>query len=174
MAIQSQFPGMVPLQYAQSPTMGAQLQGLGKAFQGLAPRPGAASVVPQPMNISPDATNAGTNMPGSGILDAIRGMSPQAILDRLKTMSAPAQPMPQGMPGSVALDGAGMLAPPPLLGQQYAGEIQSAADRDPTSEENMRKRLQDFSDTIPKGAPRPRGPFKIKFDRSGNAVLDRG
>lgn len=110
---------MMPLQYAQSPSVASRLTGLGTALRGLSPaqgtQGGGAPGVPAPMDISPGATNAGTNMPtmpGSGILDAIRGMSPQAILDRLKTMSAPAQPMPQGMPGSVALDSAGMLSGP--------------------------------------------------------------
>lgn len=107
---------MIPLQYAQSPSMNTQLQALGKSLQGLAPKPGAQPAVPTgpaPMDISPAATNAGTNVPQPGIMDALKGMSPQSILDRLRQMSAGGQQViPQGMPGSAALDSAGMLSGP--------------------------------------------------------------
>lgn len=115
-----QFPGMMPLQYLDSPTVGSQLPALGKALQGLNARPGAAQppTGPAPMDISPAATNAGTNTPQpSGILAAIRGMQPQGILDMLKNMTANGQQViPQPIPGMAALQGAGMLAAPPTAG----------------------------------------------------------
>lgn len=136
-----QFPGMVPMSFAQSPSMATQLQGLGKSLQGLAPKPavpGAAPVGPAPMDISPAATNAGTNIPQPSIMAALKGMSPQGILDQLRTMSAGGQQViPPGMPGSVALDSAGMLSPPvstsstptpssPYVAPEYGTEVRSA------------------------------------------------
>lgn len=108
-----QFPGMMPLTYAQSPDMGTQLAGLGKSLQGLAPKPALPGAPGAPMNISPAATNAGTNVPQPGIMAALKGLSPQQILDQLRGMSAQGQQVvPPGMPGSAALDSAGMLSPP--------------------------------------------------------------
>lgn len=111
-----QFPGMIPLQFAAAPTVNPQFAALGKSLAGLAPKPAAAPPAgPAPMDISPAATNAGTNMQPqpSGILGAIKGMSPQGILDMLKGMSANGQQVvPQGAPGQAALDGAGMLSGP--------------------------------------------------------------
>lgn len=106
---------MAPMQFAQSPAMGPQLQALGKSLQGLAPKPAvpAAPTAAAPMDISPAATNAGTNVAQPGIMAALRGLSPQAILDQLRAMSAGGQQViPPGMPGSAALEGAGMLTPP--------------------------------------------------------------
>lgn len=104
---------MAPMQFAQAPAVNPQFAALGKSLQGLAPKPGVPPAGPAPMDISPGATNAGTNMPQPGILDALRGMSPQSILDKLRAMSAGGQQVvPPGMPGSAALDGAGMLTPP--------------------------------------------------------------
>ena len=109
------FQGMMPLEYAQTPDMNPQLQALGKSLQGLQPKPGyvpSAAPGPAPMNISPAATNVGTNIPQPGIMAALKGLSPQAILDQLRAMSAGGQQViPPGMPGSVALQGAGMLTP---------------------------------------------------------------
>jgi hypothetical protein len=109
-----QFPGMTPLTYAAAPNYAQAAQGLGSALQKIAPKP-AVPTAPAPMDISPAATNAGTNVPQPGLLDALKGMSPQSILDRLRAMSAGGQSvMPQGMPGSAALDSAGMLTPGPV------------------------------------------------------------
>lgn len=118
-----QFPGMVPMTYAAAPDYTKAAAGMGTALQKLAPAPNPQTPG-APMDISPAATNAGTNMPQQpGLLAALRGMSPQSILDQLRNMSAGGQSViPQGMPGSAALSSAGMLgpgAPPPPLPPIY-------------------------------------------------------
>jgi len=133
-----------PLQFAQSPGLGAQLQQLGKAvgpaagvMKGMmapgaidpgAAIPGAAGPTaaggpsgPAPL-APPNAAPAMAGSPGSpyagpvnpqaqpGIMDALKGMQPQQILDVLRNMSAGGQKViPPGMPGSAALAGAGLL-----------------------------------------------------------------
>lgn len=110
-----QFPGMMPLQYAQSSPLTDSLKKLnttlGQPTAAPATTP-APAPGPAPMDISPAATNSGTNMPQPGIMAALKGLSPQQILDQLRSMSANGQSVaPQGMPGSAALDSAGMLSP---------------------------------------------------------------
>jgi hypothetical protein len=79
---------------------------------------------PQPL-VAPGTTPAGPAAPGAGpgmagmpsvaapqpsIVEAIRGMAPQQILDALRAMSQGGQRViPPGMPGSTALQGAGMM-----------------------------------------------------------------
>lgn len=70
---------------------------------------------PQPL-VAPGTTPMGPPMPGAApapspsLVDAVRGMAPQQILDVLRNMSLGGQKViPDGQPGSVALQGAGMM-----------------------------------------------------------------
>lgn len=110
-----QFPGMPQMQFAPAVSLIDRLKQLGATAQPMAKAAGAALGAPPtagtPMNINPAATNAGTNIPQPGLMDALKGMSPQSILERLRSMSAGGQ-QPMGLPGSAALDSAGMLSGP--------------------------------------------------------------
>lgn len=104
---------MTPMQFAPAASLADQLKQFGKTAAPLAKAAGAPAAPPTagtPLNISPQATNAGTNVApsaGMGILGLMQGMKPQSILSMLQQMSAGGQP---GLPGSAALDNAGMLS----------------------------------------------------------------
>lgn len=107
---------MTPMQFAPAASLADQLKQFGKTAAPLAKAAGAPAVPPTagaPLNISPQATNAGTNATppaGMGIMSLLQGMKPQGILSMLQQMSAGGR---AGLPGSAALDGAGMLSPQP-------------------------------------------------------------
>lgn len=134
-----QIPPMMNLQFAQAPNRGAQLAGLLKnigsakdslvtamtpspALDSGAAVPGAQGATaaggingPQPL-VAPGTTPQGPpNLAAAApqqlsILDAIRGMSPPQILDVLRGMSQGGQQVtPPGVPGAMALQGAGMM-----------------------------------------------------------------
>lgn len=105
-------PTMAPMSFAPSVSLADQLKQLGTMARPAAKMAGTALRAPPtagaPMNIGPAATNAGTNMPQPGIMQALQGMSPQGVLGALRGIAG--QPAP-GLPGSVALQSAGMLSP---------------------------------------------------------------
>lgn len=120
------------LQYAQAPSVGDQLSALSKnlgpavgVMKGMMPQkaplpgePGAAAEGPvapggnMPLPGTPGSAAYGPAAPAAqpGLMDALRGLSPPQILDRLRAMSANGQQVtPPGMPGSVALQSAGLI-----------------------------------------------------------------
>lgn len=113
------FPGMTPLTYAPAPDFNAQLATLGKTLQGAKPgiaKLGGALTPPASPTMPPGTPGApmnialGANQPG--LMDALKGMSPQQILAALQGTSQAPTPPPAGLPGSAALDSAGMLSQP--------------------------------------------------------------
>lgn len=116
-----QFPGMPQMQFAPSVSLIERLKQFGTAAQPIAKAAGSTMNAPPtagtPMDISPAATYAGTNtapggMPMTGILGLMQGMQPQGILSLLQRMSGNGAAPQIGVPGSAALDSAGMLSGP--------------------------------------------------------------
>jgi len=129
----TQFPGFVPLQFAQGPDLATALQGLGKAGSPLAKGIGQTMNAP-PAAAPPGAPVAGAQGPSSvgsptagpmpfqpapapTLLDALRNMSPGQVMASLQRVSQPPQPgmvppqQPQMQPGSAIFQGAGMADP---------------------------------------------------------------
>lgn len=122
MANASQFPGFVPLQFAQSPNYGAALSNLGKAVG-----PAAQAMMAGPQAVAPGGVVPGAAGPSSvggpqgpmplqqapppTLVDALKNMSPAQVLASLQRTSTPPTPppgMPQGMPPGGGMPG---LAP---------------------------------------------------------------
>lgn len=139
---------MAPMQFAPSVSLADQLKQLGATGRPMAKAAGTALSAPPagpaPMDISPGATNAGANVAQPGIMAALKGLSPQAILDQLRAMSAGGQSVAAGLPGSAALDGAGMLAPPlgvPDTGNRGVADLVSEQQAAQQARENAARRL---------------------------------
>lgn len=117
---QTSFPGMVPLQFAQSPDYGKALQGL------------ASTIKPQPQQVTAQAP--GAPVPGAAgptavggpagpmplqpptLMDALKNMSPSQIMASLQRASMPpapgaqpGAPDPTAQPGSALFQQAGMM-----------------------------------------------------------------
>jgi hypothetical protein len=105
---QAQFPGFMPLQFAQGPDMSKALAGLGNA----AGAAGKAAMAPG----APVAQDPGSTIPGAAgptavggqagpmplqpptLMDALKNMSPSQVMAALQRTSQP-PPMPGPQPG---------------------------------------------------------------------------
>jgi hypothetical protein len=126
MANQSNFPGFVPLQFAQSPDMGAALAGLGKSVgsAGKAMMAPPAPPAVQPAGVAVPGAQGPSSVGGSQgpmplqqappptLMDALKNMSPAQVLASLQRTSLPPTPppAPPGMPPGMP-PGAGMPQP---------------------------------------------------------------
>lgn len=105
------FPGMAQMQFAQQPTLSDQLQKLGQALQPAAKYAGQqyrAGQQPPPQGPMPDGTALDAAQPPS-LLSALRGMSPFDVTQALRGMTNMGQSVAAMLPGSAALQSAGML-----------------------------------------------------------------
>lgn len=139
---------MLQMQFAQSPSLGQRLQGMGTNLTAAAPAlkaganalmPGATPPAPNPGEMGspqagpiapggqmplpgmpgtavagpvapPPAPGAGPQAGAPSLLDAIKGMQPQQIMDVLRNASRQGvNVLPTGAPGSSAMQSAGML-----------------------------------------------------------------
>jgi hypothetical protein len=110
MAVNTQFPGFMPLQFAQSPSLGDTLKSAGTAAAPMAKALGVPT--------APVAQDPGTTIPGAAgptavggpagpmplqpptLMDALKNMSPEQVMAALQRTSQPPAPGPQpGMPG---------------------------------------------------------------------------
>jgi hypothetical protein len=120
-----------PLQFAQSPSMGQALQGLGQSLTPIARQLGQPSPT-MPMNPGSAVPGAqgptsvggpagpaplvqpGTTTPGqfpgpSPMSTFLNSLSPPQLLSWLQNATRTGQPLSAGLPGSAATQGAGML-----------------------------------------------------------------